>query len=220
MRKSRFSEEQIALALRQGEGGTPVDEICRKLGVSEATLFRWKKKYAGLGVTELTPTPSHSTPRSDESAFHSTGFGTSQTPGRSSRGGRRSTTTSGPTAVWGLKRRPSTGPDKPRSRTESKPEHSQSYLAKNGVRTQGLRTDGLCVERRQNGPLWCEPERAFFLEDRHRDSMRCALLLVALRRYGVIVKFATLVSTTALMAEAMMPTSPVASRPRLARVAE
>ena len=53
MRKSRYTEEQIAVALRQGEGGTPVEEICRKMGVAEATYFRWKKKYAGHGVTEL-----------------------------------------------------------------------------------------------------------------------------------------------------------------------
>jgi putative transposase len=53
MRKSRFTQEQIAMALRQGEAGTSVDEICRKLGVSEATYFRWKKKYGGLGVPEL-----------------------------------------------------------------------------------------------------------------------------------------------------------------------
>lgn len=53
MRKSRFSEEQIAMALRQGEAGTPVEEICRKLGISDATYFRWKKKYGGLGISEL-----------------------------------------------------------------------------------------------------------------------------------------------------------------------
>ena len=53
MRKSRFSEQQIAMALRQGEAGTPVEEICRKLGISDATYFRWKKKYGGLGLSEL-----------------------------------------------------------------------------------------------------------------------------------------------------------------------
>ena len=53
MRKSRFSEEQIAIALRQAEAGTPVEEICRKLGIAEMTLYRWKKKYGSLGVSEL-----------------------------------------------------------------------------------------------------------------------------------------------------------------------
>ena len=53
MRRSKFSEEQIAMALRQGEAGTPVAQICRKLGISQATYFRWKKQYAGLGVSEL-----------------------------------------------------------------------------------------------------------------------------------------------------------------------
>ena len=53
MRKSKFTDEQIAYALRQAETGTPPAEICRKLGVSEQTFYRWKKKYAGLGVSEL-----------------------------------------------------------------------------------------------------------------------------------------------------------------------
>jgi len=53
MRRSRFSEEQIAMALRQAEGGTAVADICRKLEITETTFYRWKKKYGGLGVPEL-----------------------------------------------------------------------------------------------------------------------------------------------------------------------
>jgi putative transposase len=53
MKKSRYSEEQIAYALRQGEAGTPVSDVCRGLGISEATFYVWKKKYASLGVSEL-----------------------------------------------------------------------------------------------------------------------------------------------------------------------
>jgi putative transposase len=51
--KKRFSEEQIAFALRQAESGVPVAEICRKMGITEQTFYRWKKKYGGLGVSEL-----------------------------------------------------------------------------------------------------------------------------------------------------------------------
>jgi putative transposase len=53
MKTSRFSEKQIAYALRQAEGGTPVGDVCRQLGVSEATFYIWRKKYGKLGVSEL-----------------------------------------------------------------------------------------------------------------------------------------------------------------------
>jgi putative transposase len=53
MKKSRFSEEQIAFALRQAESGTAITEITRKQGISEQTYYRWKKKYGGMGVAEL-----------------------------------------------------------------------------------------------------------------------------------------------------------------------
>jgi putative transposase len=53
MRKSRFTEEQISFAIRQAESGTPVVEVCRKIGVSEQTFYRWKRKYVEIGVAEL-----------------------------------------------------------------------------------------------------------------------------------------------------------------------
>ena len=53
MKKSRFTEEQIAFALRQAENGTSIAAITRKLGVSEQTFYRWKKKFGGMGVAEL-----------------------------------------------------------------------------------------------------------------------------------------------------------------------
>ena len=53
MKRSKFSEEQIAYAPRQVEAGTPASDVCRQLGVSEATFYAWKKKYAHLGVSEL-----------------------------------------------------------------------------------------------------------------------------------------------------------------------
>jgi putative transposase len=52
-KRSRFSEEQIAYALRLTESGTPVVEVCRQIGMSEATFYTWKKKYGELGVSEL-----------------------------------------------------------------------------------------------------------------------------------------------------------------------
>ena len=53
MKKSKFTEEQIAFALHQAQTGVSVEEVCRKIGVSQATFYAWKRKYAGVGVTEL-----------------------------------------------------------------------------------------------------------------------------------------------------------------------
>jgi putative transposase len=53
MRTSKFTNEQIVQALRQAESGTPVVDICRKLGVSEQTFYRWKKKFMGLDVSDV-----------------------------------------------------------------------------------------------------------------------------------------------------------------------
>lgn len=53
MKTTKFTEDQIAFALRQSETGTKVAEVCRKMGISEATFYNWKKKYGGLGVSEL-----------------------------------------------------------------------------------------------------------------------------------------------------------------------
>lgn len=53
MKKSQFSEQQIAFALQQAESGTAIAEICRKLGISEQTFYRWKKRYGGLMPSEV-----------------------------------------------------------------------------------------------------------------------------------------------------------------------
>lgn len=53
MKKTRYTEEQIAFALKQAETGTRVEEVCRKMGISEATFNNWKKKFGGMGVIEL-----------------------------------------------------------------------------------------------------------------------------------------------------------------------
>ena len=53
MRKARFTEEQIICALKQVESGKTVGEICRQLGVSEQSFYRWKRKYQGIGIAEL-----------------------------------------------------------------------------------------------------------------------------------------------------------------------
>ena len=53
MKQKRYTDEQIAFALRQADSGTAVAEICRKLGVSEPTFYRWKKQFAGMGTVEI-----------------------------------------------------------------------------------------------------------------------------------------------------------------------
>jgi putative transposase len=53
MKSSRYSPEQVGFAMRQAESGTPVPEICRKMGIVEQTFYRWKKKYVGMGVADI-----------------------------------------------------------------------------------------------------------------------------------------------------------------------
>jgi putative transposase len=53
MKRSRFTEDQIAYALKQAELGTSVEEVCRKMGISDATFYVWRKKYQNLGPSEL-----------------------------------------------------------------------------------------------------------------------------------------------------------------------
>jgi len=57
MRKSRSSESQIVAILREGEAGVPVAQLTRKHGISAATYYHWKSKYAGAGVAELKRLP-------------------------------------------------------------------------------------------------------------------------------------------------------------------
>ncbi len=53
MKKSKFSESQIAFILKQAEDGATIGEVCRKAGISEATFYYWRKKYAGLMPSEM-----------------------------------------------------------------------------------------------------------------------------------------------------------------------
>ena len=53
MKKSKYTDQQIAFALRQTETGARVTVVCRKMGISEPMFYNWKKKYGGLGVSEM-----------------------------------------------------------------------------------------------------------------------------------------------------------------------
>ncbi|WP_018616370.1 transposase, partial [Segetibacter koreensis] len=53
MKKSKFTEAQIVFAIKQSETGVSVEEVCRKMGITQATFYNWKKKYGGLGISEL-----------------------------------------------------------------------------------------------------------------------------------------------------------------------
>lgn len=53
MKRSKFTEQQIAYALKQAELGTPIEEVCRKMGISDATFYNWRKKFGGLGPSEV-----------------------------------------------------------------------------------------------------------------------------------------------------------------------
>jgi putative transposase len=53
MKKTKFTEAQIVFVVKQAENGVKIPEVCRQMGISEATFYNWKKKYGGLGVGEL-----------------------------------------------------------------------------------------------------------------------------------------------------------------------
>ena len=53
MKKSQFTEQQIAFALHQADTGTAIGEVCRKMGISEQTFYRWKRRYGGLMPSEV-----------------------------------------------------------------------------------------------------------------------------------------------------------------------
>jgi putative transposase len=53
MKKTKFTEEQIAFVLKQVEMGASIDEVCRKIGISEQTYYRWKNKYSGMMPSDV-----------------------------------------------------------------------------------------------------------------------------------------------------------------------
>jgi putative transposase len=53
MKRSKFTEEQILFALKQADSGQPVGDVCRQMGISEATFYVWKRRYGDLGLLEV-----------------------------------------------------------------------------------------------------------------------------------------------------------------------
>ena len=53
MKKTKFTEEQILFALKQGDAGQLIADVCRQMGISEATYYVWKKRYASMGILEV-----------------------------------------------------------------------------------------------------------------------------------------------------------------------
>jgi putative transposase len=53
MKKSKFTEEQIVFALKEHQQGTKVEDICRKLGIAQATFYRWQQQFGSLNVMEV-----------------------------------------------------------------------------------------------------------------------------------------------------------------------
>ena len=53
MKASKFTDAQIAFVLKQAEAGTPIGEVCRKAGISDATFYNWRKRYGGLMPSEV-----------------------------------------------------------------------------------------------------------------------------------------------------------------------
>jgi putative transposase len=53
MKKTKFTDEQIAFVLKQAELGTPIEEVCRKIGIAEQTFYRWKNKFGGMLPSEV-----------------------------------------------------------------------------------------------------------------------------------------------------------------------
>jgi putative transposase len=53
MQRKKYTDEQIIQVFKEGDAGTPVSELCRKYGMSDASYYTWKAKYAGLSVSEI-----------------------------------------------------------------------------------------------------------------------------------------------------------------------